>query len=58
MLTNAQLPDLDRLNLASLKSLVIEQHALVIRQHELVFEQAELTPHKNEIDSLNLLIAN
>jgi len=58
MIADAPLPDLDRLNLAALKSLVIEQHALVIRQHELfIDQQAELTSHKNEIDSLKLLIA-
>lgn len=44
MIANAPLPDLDILDFAALKALVIEKHA-------------EILTHKNEIESLKLLIA-
>jgi len=47
---NAALPDLNKLDSAALKALVIEQHA------ELLSHKAELASQKSEIDSLKLLI--
>jgi transposase len=47
---DAVLPDLNTLDSAALKALVVKQHALVIEQH------AELISHKNEIENLKLLI--
>jgi transposase len=48
---DAALPDLDKLDSAALKALVIEQHT------ELIFHKAELVSKNNEIESLKLLIA-
>jgi len=51
MIADAPLPDLNQLDAAALRALVIRQHEFVIEQH------AELISHKNEIESLKLLIA-
>jgi transposase len=48
---DAALPDLDKLDSAALKALVIEQHT------ELISHKAELVSKNNEIESLKLLIA-
>jgi transposase len=48
---DAALPDLDKLDSAALKALVIEKHT------ELSFHKAELVSKNNEIESLKLLIA-
>src|SRR2546423_5469476 len=51
MIATEPLPDLDILDFVALKALVIQKHAIVTEQ------QAEIVTHKNEIESLNLLIA-
>ena len=43
MIANAPLPDLDILNFAALKALVIEKHALVTEQ------QTEIVTHKTKL---------
>ena len=48
--TDAVLPDLNALDSDALKALVTEKHALVVEQH------AEIISHKNEIETLKLLI--
>jgi transposase len=48
---DAALPDLDKLNSAALKALVVEKHT------ELTLHKAELVSKNNEIESLRLLIA-
>jgi transposase len=47
----AELPDLNTLDSAAMRALILQQHTLVVEQ------QAILISHKNEIDSLKLLIA-
>ena len=51
------LPDLDRLDVAELKALLLEQHAaLLSKDEELLSQKAELLSNKTEIASLKLLI--
>ena len=50
MTASPALPDLNSLDADALKALVLQQHALVNEKH------AELIAHKNEIESLKLLI--
>jgi len=50
-IADAPLPDLSTLDSPALRALILAKHELVIEQ------QAELVSHKNEIESLKLLIA-
>lgn len=58
MAVRATLPDLNRLDAAALRTLILSQPEEILHQHEqLASRDAELASHKAEIERLKLLIA-